>query len=100
MATTFECVAIPVTHLKRGRKVDAGRLLREQPMPIERAEFEPDNSRIGRESYGAQTGKLATDALYSHEWDRAASLMVFEHIELGKFGCAPMRFVVSFSLLY
>jgi protein required for attachment to host cells len=100
MATSFEVTTIPVTHLKRGRKVDAGKLLRVQRDSIERAEFEPDNSRIGRESYGAQTGKLATDALYAHDWSRAASLMIFEHQELGKFGCAPMRYVVSLSILY
>jgi len=49
---SFEVVAIPVTRLKRGRKVDAGRLLRVERMPLEKAEFEPDNSRIGRCSRG------------------------------------------------
>lgn len=44
---SFETVEIPVKLCKRGRKVDAGKLLRETPMAIERTEFEPDNSRIG-----------------------------------------------------
>jgi hypothetical protein len=50
MATSFEVTTIPITHLKRGRKADAGKLLRETADPIERTYFAPDNSRIGCDS--------------------------------------------------
>lgn len=52
---SFEVTEIPVTRLKRGRKVDAGKLLRERADKIDRCEFAPDNSQIGNESRGLQS---------------------------------------------
>jgi hypothetical protein len=52
---SFEVTEIPVTRLKRGRKVDAGKLLREKADKIDRCEFAPDNSQIGNESRGLQS---------------------------------------------
>jgi hypothetical protein len=70
---------IPVVITLKPRKAAAKS---ERPDLLEKCEFQPDNSRIGCESLGFQSGKYAAPALYAGEWDAAARYMVAEHLEL------------------
>ena len=72
--------ATPVTVVLKPRKAANKGIGR--PDPLEKVEYAPDNSRIGCESLGFQSGKYAAPALFMGDWDSAARYMVAEHLEL------------------
>ena len=98
MGVNITVVPIPVTRVKRGKY---GSLkLSMCPDRLVRAEYD-SASKLDGESYGMQSGKLASYALYLGELDLAAKLMVQEHSDLSKFGSIGARPVpvLSFTLL-
>ena len=77
---TFDTCPIPVTRLKpraRGMKLEYRRDL------LEKVEFEPDNSRIGRQSRGLQSGfsPRVQWLLVAGCYDAAAAAMVTDYFD-------------------
>lgn len=77
-------------------RVRGSKLLSFAPMPLEKAEFEPDNSRIGRESRGLQSGYSVRvgHLLCMGLVDAAARAMVEDWIDAAR-GLVPQYMVCT-----
>jgi len=76
----------PQSRSTQGKKLDASY----RRDLLEKKEFFPDNSRIGKQSAGMTSYKTATYALILGDWDRAAWLMVAERDTRGMGPIVPV----------
>jgi hypothetical protein len=85
----------------RYRKGHSGKALPMIPDKLEKAEFEPDNSRIGLQSYGMQSRSQISALLDQGsipDADSMARMMVREYFDL-KRGILPQYARISFTLI-